>query len=82
MDQRAFIDSAVTSNQDVILDDDRGSVDRLQHPSDLCGCAQVNAFANLRAGANQCVGVDHRAFIDRLPTLHEDGGIQITEGAI
>src|SRR5262249_2407664 len=63
-DQRTFIDSAVPAHQDVIFDDHRRGIYRLQHSADLRRCAQVHAFAHLGTRSHQGVRVDHRAFVD------------------
>jgi len=46
-----------------------------------CG-AQMHAFADLGAGTDQRVRIDHAAFIDvGAPPLMNMGGMQMTEGA-
>jgi len=46
-------------------------IDGLEDAADLGGCAQVDALADLRAGTDQGVRVDHGAFI------HPGAGVDI-----
>ena len=52
---------------------DRSGVDGFEHASDLRGGAQVHALADLRAGADQSVRVDHRAFVHVGADVDEHG---------
>src|SRR6185436_16092932 len=60
----ALIHTAITANEHVIFDDDRGGVHWLEHAADLRAGAQMYALADLRAGADERVRVDHGAAPD------------------
>jgi EcsC protein family len=47
--QSTFIDSAVAAHQNVIFNDNRRRVDRLENAADLCRGAKMHALADLRA---------------------------------
>src|SRR5436305_6043032 len=72
-DQRAFEDAAVAAYQDVVFDDYRGGVDGLEDASDLGGGAEVDSLADLSAGTDQGMGVDHSAFVHIGPDVDEHG---------
>src|SRR6185437_3657110 len=63
-DLRAFVHAAVAAYEHVIFNDDRRSVDRLEHAANLRRCAQVDALADLCAGADESMGVDESALGD------------------
>src|SRR5438045_1323930 len=72
-DQRAFEDAAVAAYKDVVFDDDGGGVDGLENASDLGGGAEVDSLADLSAGTDQGMGVEHSAFVHIGPDVDEHG---------
>src|SRR6185437_11858164 len=52
---RSFVDTAVSANNDVVLDDDWRSVDGFEYAAKLRRGAHVNALTHLRAGSDQRV---------------------------
>src|SRR5205807_3323256 len=70
-DQCPFVNTAVSADQDIVFNYDRGSIDRLQHSSDLGSSAQMNTLADLRTGAYQGVRIDHGAFVNVCTNVDE-----------
>jgi hypothetical protein len=60
----ALVDAAIAADKDVVFNDDGAGVDGLEHAADLRRGAEVNALANLRAGADERMRIDHGALID------------------
>src|SRR5205823_11944682 len=58
-DDGAFVHAAIPADHYVVFHDDRRCIHRLQHTAELGRGAQVDSFANLRAGTYQCMRVDH-----------------------
>ena len=54
-DDCSLVDSTVSANHDLVLDDDRHGPDRFQHSANLRRRADVATLADLRAGSNQRV---------------------------
>ncbi len=48
----------------LILDDGRIGLQRLQHAADADAARQVHVLADLGAGAHRCPSIDHRAAVD------------------
>jgi len=61
LDDRAFVDSAITADQYVVFYDDRQSADRFEHSADLRSRRDVAVAPDLRATADEGVRIDHRA---------------------
>src|SRR5262249_54966815 len=64
-------DAAVAADQYVVFYNYRQRSNRFQNAADLAGGAEVDTFANLCAGTNQRVGVNHGSFIDISTDVHE-----------
>ena len=62
--QGALVDAAIAADEHIVLNDDRAGVDRLEHTADLRRGAQVHAFADLGAGTDQGVRIDHGFLVD------------------
>jgi hypothetical protein len=63
-DDGALVNASVAANEDVVFNDDGTGVDGLEDATDLCCSTEMDTFADLRAGANEGVGIDKCAFID------------------
>src|SRR6185437_2220217 len=63
-DDGCFVDSTVAADENVVFNNDGAGVDRLEHASDLCSGTQVHMLADLRAGTDEGMRVDHCAFVD------------------
>ena len=73
-DDGSFVDSAVSANEDVVFNDHGAGVDGLEYAADLGGSAKVNALANLGAGSDKGVRIDHRSLVD------PGAGVDVTGG--
>ena len=54
-DDSSFVNPTVSADDDVVLDDDRRCVDRLENAAKLGGRAQVHALPHLCARPDECV---------------------------
>ncbi len=61
---RAFVHAAITADHHFVFDDYRHRADWFDDAADLRTCGDVTLFSNLRATADQRVGVDHRTFVN------------------
>src|SRR5262249_13451702 len=68
----SLIDSAVTTNQDIIFNDDRQRTNRFKNPSDLATRAEMHALPDLSAGPNQGMRI-HHSFVVNVSTHVEVG---------
>src|ERR1035438_8925850 len=70
-DDGSLVDARVAADKDVVFNDHGAGVDGLEDSADLGRCAQVDAFADLGAGADKGVGIDHCAFV------HVSAGVDV-----
>ena len=64
LDYRALIDTAVSSDEHVVLDDHRKSSDRFEHSAQLRRSREVHVLSDLGARAHKGMGVDHGTFVN------------------
>src|SRR5690606_20082959 len=64
LDHHALDDLRARADEDVVLDDHRPGLDRLEHAADAHAARQVHVLADLRARADRRPGVDHGALVD------------------
>ena len=67
---RALVHAAVPAHQHLVLDHDRQRARGLEHAADLRRGREVDPLADLRAGADQRVGVDHRPVVHIRADVH------------
>src|SRR5215208_1764207 len=68
---RAFVNSAASSDKHIIFDDDRYCSHRLEHTANLRGGRNVHPFANLRTRTDERVAIYHRSLVDISAGVHK-----------
>src|SRR5579863_8597862 len=63
-DDGALVNAGVAADEHIVLNDDRAGVNGFKDSTDLCGGAEVNAFTDLRAGADEGMRVNHCPFVN------------------
>src|SRR5690606_33370824 len=73
LDDHTFHDFRAGAHEDVVLDDHRAGLHRLQHAADAHAAGQVHVLADLRARTHGGPGVDHGAFVHIGADVHIGG---------
>src|SRR5438477_8287095 len=68
---RSFIDSGISANQNFVFNDPRKRANRFKNATDLRSRGNMAVTADLRATSNERVGIDHGAFANVSPHVHE-----------
>ena len=57
--QDTLVDAAISTHENIVLNDYRHCADRLEHATDLGGSSDVDVLPDLRAGPHKCVRINH-----------------------
>ena len=57
--QDTLLDAAISTHENIVLNDYRHCADRLEHATDLGGSSDVDVLSDLRAGPHKCVRINH-----------------------
>ena len=71
LDDGAFVDAGVAADEDVVFDDDGKSADGFEDAANLRGGGDVAVAADLRARADERVGIKHGVFADVCADIDE-----------